>query len=197
MLEEDALVLATGDADVGVLALAGAIDHAAHHRDVDRPLDLLQCFLHLGHHRQHVDLEPAAHRAGDQVWPGQLFGERVHDAVPDLDFLDRVAGERDADRVADALLEQDPDPDGALDRAGARRTRLRDTQVQRVGDLVGDRPVGGDHGGRIGGLHRDLDQVEVERFEDMDVAQRGVDHGGHDFLGRRAHAGAFLGTTRE
>src|SRR4030088_87232 len=121
----------------------------------------------------------------------------VYDAVGDLDLVDGVAGERDADGVPDALLEQDADPDRALDGAGAGRTRLGNAQVQWVGDLVRDRPVGGDHRGRIGRLHRDLDQVEVERLEDMDVAERRADHRRHHFLRRRANARAFLGTTGE
>src|SRR5947208_3287841 len=193
VLEQDALALTSGDADVRVLPFTWAVHHAPHHRHVDRPLDLLECFLDFRHHRQDGDVEPAAHRACDQVWPRQHSGARLHDAVADLDFLDRVAGERDPDGVADALLEQDPDPDGALDRAGARRTSLRDAQVQRVGDLVGDRPVGSDHRGRIRRLHRDLDQVVIQRLQDVNVAQRGTDHGRHHLLGRRANAGALLG----
>ena len=193
MLEQDALVLATRDPDVGVLAFTWSVDNAAHHGDVDRALDLLEGLLHFSHHRQHVDLQAAAHRAGDQVGAGLLLGQGVDDAVGHLDLVHRGAGQRDTNGVADALFQQDTDADGALDRPGAGRSRLGHPEVQRVGHLVGNGPVGGDHGGRVRRLHRDLDQVEVERLEDVNVAQGGTDHSLNDLLSRRTNAGAFLG----
>ena len=56
--------------------------------------------------------------------PRATQAERLQDRVADLDLLDRVVGERDADRVADPLGEQRADADGALHPADRHRARL-------------------------------------------------------------------------
>ena len=58
--------------------------------------------------------------------------QRVEDVPADRDLFLRVGGQRDADRVADALRQQHADADGAAHGAGARRARLGDAEVQRV-----------------------------------------------------------------
>src|SRR3712207_9567225 len=44
-------------ADIGVARLARAVDHTAHHRDLDRLLDPLQVLLHPLGQRDQVDLD--------------------------------------------------------------------------------------------------------------------------------------------
>ena len=72
--------------------------------------------VHLLGQSEHVDLGPAARRAGHEVEPALAQAERLQDPGPDLDLLDGVVGQRDADRVADALGQQRADPDRATSR---------------------------------------------------------------------------------
>src|SRR5207302_4927237 len=66
-LEDDALALARGDAQVGLARLAGAVDHAPQDAHLDRRPPPRQPLLHLGDDLLQVDVEPAAGRAGDQL----------------------------------------------------------------------------------------------------------------------------------
>ena len=135
------------DADVGVLAFAGAVDHAAHHRHVhgfdagilaapDRHLgaqpvlDVLRQFLE---HR--AGGAAAAGTGGDQR------GERAHahdlqDFLGDLDFrgarFARLRRQRNADGVADAFLQQHRQRRGRGDDALAAHAGFGQAQMQRV-----------------------------------------------------------------
>ena len=74
----------------------------------------------------HVDLGPAARRAGDEVEALALAqAERLEQLAAGAGLLDRIGGERVADRVADALEQQRGDPGGGLDetRRAAGRPR--------------------------------------------------------------------------
>ena len=88
--------------------------------------------------------------------------EDAQDLPRDLDLLDRVGGERDPHRVADAVDEQRAHPDRALHRARERRPGLGHAQVQRIGHLLGEPPVGLDHHRHRRALDRDL-EVAVAR----------------------------------
>ena len=102
--------------------------------------------------------------------------ERFQDIDPDPHFLGRIGRERDADRVADALGQERAEPDRRLDRADAGRARFRDAEVERVLDLVGEHPVRLDHHARVGRLQRNLHLRIVAVLEDVDMAERGLDH---------------------
>src|SRR5680860_281676 len=52
--------------------------------------------------------------------------------------------------------------DRRFQRAGPFRPGLGDAEVERVGDLLGQQPVGGDRVGHVGRLDRDLEALEVE-----------------------------------
>ena len=142
--EEVAALVAGGDAEVGLARLAGAVDDAAHHRHLQRELPLAE-----GLHRplgdvDDVDLGPPARRAGDEVDVLALAqAERLEQLPAGPGLLDRVGGQRVADRVADALEQQRGDAGRGLDQPGRRRPGLGDAEVQRVvGDLrrAGGRP---------------------------------------------------------
>src|SRR6476619_4192919 len=86
-LDEDlALAVAGGDPEIGLTGLTGSVHDAAHHGDPQRHLE-----------------------------PARLEVERLQDLDADLDLLDRRRGQRDPDRVADALAEQRPEGDRGLD----------------------------------------------------------------------------------
>ena len=109
-----------------------------------RPL-ALERLVHLLREPEHVDLGAAARRARDEIQAPLPQPERLQDRRADLDLLDGVVRERDADRVADPLGEQRPDPDRALHPAHRHRARLGDAEVQRVVALLRELPVGLDH----------------------------------------------------
>ena len=67
----------------------------------------------------------AQRRAGDDVHAAVAQAERLQDVEADLDLLDRVGGEADADGVADPAQSSVPMPIGGLDGAGAQARPLR------------------------------------------------------------------------
>ena len=143
--EDQALVLGAGDPEVGVRGLADAVDRAAEHGDLDRILVGLEPALDLGDDGVHVELQPAAGRAGDQHRAALAQLQRLQDLPGDLDLLLGVEGrERDADRVADPVGQQRAEADGRLQRARPLGAGLGDAEVQRVRDPLAQQPVGGD-----------------------------------------------------
>ena len=142
--EQVAALVAGGDAEVGLAGLARAVDDAAHHGDLQRQLPLAERLHRPLGDVDHVDLGPPARRAGDEVDVLALAqAERLEQLAPGPRLLDRVGGQRVADRVADALEQQRGDAGRRLDQPGGRRAGLGDPEVQRVvGDLrrAGGRP---------------------------------------------------------
>ena len=143
---------------------------------MDLLVEALELVLDLLRELDEVDVRPAAGGTGHERETALAKAERLQDVDPDLDFLGRVRGERDADRVADALREQRPEPDRRLDGPHARRPRLGHAEVERVLDLIGEHSVGLDHHDRVGRLQRDLHLGVVAVLEDPDVAERRLDH---------------------
>src|SRR5207245_940466 len=81
-------------------------------------------------------------------------------------------------RVADALAQQDAQPDRATDAAGLDGTGLRHPEMDGVLPRHGELAVGHDVRPHVGRLERDLDvaRAVVEVLEDLAVAERHLDH---------------------
>jgi cysteine synthase len=147
------------DADVGVLGFAGAVHDAAHDGDIeglDAGIGLLP-FRHGGRDPaldvarellEHRRGGAAAARAGgDERHEGakahrlqQLLGDlHLHRAV-----AARLGGERDADRVADALLQQDAHGGGRGDDALRPHAGLGEAEVDGVVRALRQHAVDGD-----------------------------------------------------
>src|SRR5579862_9410455 len=135
------------DPDVGVLALAGAIDDAAHDRDAhlldawvaglpDRHLVLQVGLDLLGHHLEEDRRRPTATRAGADLGQEAAQAHRLEDLLGDFDLElsagARLWGERDPDRVADALVEQDRQAGRGRDDPLHGHARLGQAQVERI-----------------------------------------------------------------
>ena len=134
---------------------------------------------------------------------GQL-GNLCEQVIADGDLVRRILGERNADRVAQAVAQQRADADGALDAAVLTVAGLGDAEVQRVipvrpqlGQARGQQPVALDHHLRVAGLHRELEIVEVAIARDagelqsaLHHAQRRVAVAVHDAVAERAVVGA-------
>ena len=175
-LDEDlALAVAGGHPEVGLAGLPRAVHHAAHDGDAQRHLHAGEPGGDLVGELVDVDLGAPARRAGDDLQLARPQVERLQDLRADLDLLDRRRGERDADRVADALPQQRPERHRRLDRALERRAGLGDAEVQRVVAGLGEQLVGADHDDRVVVLDRDLDVVEVVLGEQARLPQRRLD----------------------
>src|SRR6266508_6755987 len=173
--EDLALAVSGGDAEVGLAGLAGAVHDAAHDCDAERDLHALQAGGHLVGELVHVDLGATAGRAGDDLELALAQVQRLQDLQADLDLLDRWCGQRDADRVADALRQQRAEGDRRLDRALERRAGLGDAEVQRPVAALGKHLVGTHHHDRVVVLHRDLEVVEVVLLEQRRLPDRRLD----------------------
>src|SRR5499425_3945093 len=117
-----------GDADVRVLALTRTVDDAPHYRDVEL---LDACVFRLPHRHllAEVGLDLLRHLLEERGGRAPAAGARrdlrdevakahgLEDLLGDLHFLGPIAPrlrrERDADRVADAVLKQDGEPSRA------------------------------------------------------------------------------------
>ena len=183
---DEADVAAAGDPEVCVAGLARPVHRAPEHGDLEVLLVGAEALLDFLGERLDADVVAPAARAGDQHRAALAESERLQDLPADLDLLDRVGGEADADRVADPVGEQAAHADRALDRAGEGRAGLGDAEVQRVGHASGEHPVGADHRRHVARLDRDLEVVVVEALEQPDLLERGLDErGGLIFLGER------------
>ena len=129
-------------------------------------------------HADHVDLGPAARRAGDEVEALALPQPHGFEQLaPGPGLLDRVGGERVADGVADALGQQGGDAGRALDQPGGRRARLGHPEVQRMVEGLRRQPVGLDHERHRRRLDRDLHVVEADLGEVGELHPGRLDQG--------------------
>jgi len=128
-------------------------------------------------HVDHVDLGPAARRAGDEVDVLALAQpQRLEQLTSGAGLLDRISRQRVADRVADALEQQRGDAGRRFDEPGGRGSGLGDAEVQRhIGHLC-ELTVRLHHQGHVGRLDRDLHQVEVDLGEVGQLLAGRLDH---------------------
>ena len=93
----------------------------------------------------------------------EVVGEQLRHGY----FVFGSFGERDADRVADAVGQQRPDAHGALHPSFESVAGLRHPKMDRVVHPLGlhrlrEQAVGGDHHARVARFHRDHDLIEAE-----------------------------------
>src|SRR5690606_6479987 len=135
---------------------------------------VLDALLQLVHGLDHVEVLPRAARAGDEVDATGTQAQRLENVETDLDLLDRIGRQRDADGVANALGEQHAQTDSRLHGAGTQAAGLGDPQVQRLDDLGRQLTVGGHRHEHVRGLHADLEVLEVQAIEVLDMTQCGL-----------------------
>ena len=97
--------------------------------------------------------------------------------MADAALVFAVAGEGDADGVADPLRQQDAHAYAGADGAAEGRARLGDAQVEGVVHLLRQQPVGLHRAHHVAGLEADLDVVETLALQHLDVAQGALHHG--------------------
>ena len=148
---------AGGDAQVGLLGLAEAVDQAAEDADPQRVLQVEHLGLDLGDDPLQVDVQSSAGRAGDDLGAGDAAVAGAEDVEPGGDLGDRVSQQGDADRVADAPQNDRADACGAFERAILARAGLGDADVGRIIGLAGVLGVALHGRGHVAGLQRDDD----------------------------------------
>ena len=116
--KQDALPHTPSDAEVRVASLLRAVHATAHDGHGYRLRVGLQAPLDLFRKADDIDLRPAAGRATDQFRAAPAQAERGQDGPGCTDFFHRICRQRDADGVADALVEQDREARGGDDDAG-------------------------------------------------------------------------------
>ena len=190
------------DADRGGLRLAGSVDDAAHDRE-RHVLDTLVLRLPDRHLVADVALDalgellerrrgraPAARARGHARREG-ADAERLEQLARRVDLLAAVAArsgrQRDADRVADALVQQNAHRRGGPDETLHAHARLGQAEVERLIGARGELAVDGDEVERPGDLAGDDDlvlaQARLER--ELGRLEGGEDHAFvDDFLGR-------------
>ncbi|MBG9885425.1 hypothetical protein ABE10_02255 [Bacillus toyonensis] len=186
-LDEDLpLAVAARDTEVGLTGLTRSVHDTPHDRDAERDRHVLEPLGHTVGEGIDVDLRPSARRAGDDLQLPLPEVQRLQDLVADLDLLGRRRRERDADRVADTLGQENAERGRRLDRALEGGSRLGHAEVQRPVAPLGQQPVGLDHDDGVVVLDRDLEVVEVMLLE-----QRCFPHGAlHERL--RSRLAVFL-----
>ena len=108
-------------------------------------------------------------------------GEMLHQQFGDGDFVFGRFGQRNADRIADAVGHQRPDAHGALDAPLDAVSGLGNAQMNRIVHIFGvhrfdQETIGGDHDPRIARLHRHDDLIEPLRLADPQKLHRRDDH---------------------
>src|SRR6266550_3337267 len=174
--EDRALPHSAGDADVGVLGLAGAVHLAAHDRDLHRRCEGAQALLGDLRERYEIDVRAAARWARDEREALVAQAKRLEQIERRLHLDYWVLAERDADRVADALVEENTHPGGRTYRPGERGPRLGHAEMQWIRDRLRETAVRGDHHRDVESLDADDDVVEVEILEDLDLGDGEIDH---------------------
>ena len=132
--------------------------------------------LHARHDAAHIDAGAPARRAGYVL---HAVGAQAH-VLQNLDarrrLQARIARQRHADGVADAVEQQRADADGALDAPLLRQARLRDAQVQRIVARFAGQPVGRDGVRHVARLHGEHHIVKPAALQHARVAERALDH---------------------
>src|SRR5690348_11829214 len=142
-----------GDADIRGFRFARAIDDAAHHGELQF-LDAFELSLPLRHFVANILLDAlgkllkcgarraAAARAGGDARGERAQAEGLEKFARGIDFLAAIASgagsERDANRVADTLAEQDAHRGGGPDEALGAHAGLSQSEMQRLICLRGE-----------------------------------------------------------
>src|SRR3954447_12038529 len=172
---DEARLATARDAEICIARLAGAVDRAAEHRDLEVLRVVAEALLDRLGERLLADVVAPARRARDQDRSALAQPERLEDLPRDPDLLDGVGGEADPNRVADSVDEQRPEPDRALDRPCRRRARLGDAEVEWIRHPAREDPVGADHRRHVTRLDGDLEVAVVELLEQPHLLERRLD----------------------
>ncbi len=128
---------------------------------------------------------------------GGTRGDMIAQQKRDRNLVFRRFAERHAYGVAETLMQQRTDTDGALDAAVLGVSGLRDAEMKGIAhplllQFAGKKTHRLDHHHRVGGLDRDHDVVEIHLAGDAQILHHRLHHTGrsvavtaHDAVGKR------------
>ena len=108
-----------------------------------------------------------------------------------LDFDERIAGDADADGVAETFGQERADAQGAFEDGFLARSGGGDAEVQGAVAGDGDGAIGGDGGGNVAGLEGKDEVAEAARLEEVEVTENFADHAIGDLLRRMLRGDGF------
>ena len=102
--------------------------------------------------------------------------KRFKNFIADFDFLNRISGQRNTDRIADTHPKQIAHPNGRFDRASGKPTRLSYPKVDRCVGRFSQLLVCGCCHEYVRRFTADLEFVEIVVLQDFDMVQATFDH---------------------
>src|SRR5688572_25858729 len=123
-----------------------------------------------------IDVESSAGRACDYRHSTFAKLERFQDLPRDADLFMRFGGKRNADRIADALVQQNTKTDRRFDGSSKRRAGLGDTEMKWIIDFLSHQAIGRDHAIYVGCLQGNYRVAKAKVFENAYVPHAALDH---------------------
>src|SRR5438132_2672873 len=123
-----------------------------------------------------IDVEPPASGTCDDSHAARAQAERLYDFPGDAHFFLRFGRQRDANRVANAFVQQDSETDRGFNCAGESGAGLCHAQVKWIVNLLGEQTVSSNRALNVRGLQGNNDVGKVEIFENLNVAHGRFDH---------------------
>src|ERR1044072_1257464 len=123
-----------------------------------------------------VDIQPPASGASHHRDAARAQAERLHNFPGAANFFLRLSGQRNANRVADALMKKYAQTNRGLYRACEGRAGFGDAEVKRIVDFLSQQAIGSNGAMHVGCFQRNDDVGEIEIFKNLYVAHRRFDH---------------------
>lgn len=120
-----------GNAHIGFARFPGPVDRTSHDRNLERALNGGSHLLDSARQPRHVDFRAPAGGTGYDGHAG-CKAQRFEDFLSRERLVERIAGERHPDRVADSPRQQRTQSDARSDCAGSNGARLGDADMLGV-----------------------------------------------------------------
>src|SRR5699024_3744274 len=105
----------------------------------DVQVNVLYHILDLICKRDQIDLRSSAGRARYDLNAAFSESQRLQDLLCRLDLLEGISGQRHADRIPDALVQDQTQANRGLDISREERTSLRDAHMERMVHMLGQK----------------------------------------------------------
>ena len=179
MNDQHGFILAACNANIGLTRFARAVHNAAHHGHLDGLFIALQALFHfLGNFNARI-LCAAAGGAADHLGACHRKAGGAQDIVSGLHLTLGVIGQRNTQRIANALQQHTADAHAGFDQAHAIGSGFGNAHMQRIIALLAQQPVRFHHAGHIAAFDGDHDLIKIVFFQ-----KRHMIHGAfHQCLG--------------
>lgn len=160
-VEHSGVFSSAGESDIGQSRLARPVHDASDDGEGDRLGDMLESLLQKRYGLNDVESLPRTGWAGNNSHPASSQSERFENFESGPDLFDGIRGERHANCVADAFVQQHSDADGGFHGSGYRAAGFGDSEMKRAVNFFGEALVGLGCEEDIGRLDGDFELMEV------------------------------------